>query len=218
MHTRSFNFNYFFFFFSGLSDALLLKTIIKKLSVVSPPEYHSIDYFSYISNLLIRLNKGATHFILKLAKTSEKSLWCQDFLEFILQEIENDALEEKTNKIANDITEENSKLALFAACSEGSLIEQQTAIRLVIFSSHQTPHIIYQLTAKLLRYSHAENDNRGLGSLIRLFSKLTMDPKSLTTGLHLELEHILFRASYQLEPEILYENLNVLKNLLTVVR
>lgn len=108
--------------------------IVNKLSLLSAPEYHSIEYFSYISNLLLRLNKGATTFILKLAKTSEISLWCQDLLEYILQEIENDTVEEKVAKVANDITDDHSKLALFLACIEGLLTEQQTAIRLILFS------------------------------------------------------------------------------------
>lgn len=203
---------------TGLLDTAILNTIIGKLSLISTPEYYSIDYFSYISNLLLRLNRGATNFILKLAKTSEKSLWCQDYLEFILQEIENDALEEKTTKVANDIIEEGSKTALFVACSNGSLIEQQTAIRLILFSSHQSPQIIYQLTSKLLRCPHNKTNNTGLGSLAKLFSKRPSDPKSLISGLHLELEHILFRVSYPLESGILNESLNVLRNLLKVVR
>lgn len=72
--------------------------------------------------------------ILRIARIAESIEWANDLLELILQEIFNLLSEEYCSGILVDTSEESSKKYLIRSCIEGSLIERQTAVRLVIFA------------------------------------------------------------------------------------
>lgn len=81
---------------------------------------------------MLRVRKGATKVVLTLAKIAEEFVWCHDLLEFVLQEVFTLLSEDRISPILTDVLEDASQKLLIKSCVHGSLLERQTAIRLIL--------------------------------------------------------------------------------------
>lgn len=69
-----------------------------------------------------------------MAKIADTHAWCQDLLESILQELELLVWETRTCELLNDLIKDDSTELLWQSCVSSNLIEQQTAIRLLLLA------------------------------------------------------------------------------------
>lgn len=70
--------------------------------------------------------------MLTLAKIATNYTWCQDFLENIFQELELVAWDDGSCPLLVDATKDESTAKLWDSCVSDQLIEQQTAVRLLL--------------------------------------------------------------------------------------
>lgn len=89
---------------------------------------------STLTTLTLRVRKGATKIVLTLAKIAEKYGWCHDHLEFVLQEVFTLLSEDRISPILTDVLDDGSQKLLIKTCVQGSLLERQTAIRLILLA------------------------------------------------------------------------------------
>ncbi|XP_068152334.1 integrator complex subunit 5 [Drosophila tropicalis] len=122
-----------------------------------------------LNNAVLRLNHHGAKLLLTAARMSERYMWCQDFLDTSMQDLEQWVLNQRNFPLLADLAYEETKYMLWKSCLSTNLIEQQTAVRLLLVVSSQHPHIYYQTISELLRKSYAHNPN-GIGALIRLMA------------------------------------------------
>ncbi|XP_017117415.1 integrator complex subunit 5 [Drosophila elegans] len=120
-----------------------------------------------LNNAVLRLNEHGATLLLTAARMAEKYVWCQDFLDNSMQELEQWVLNQRNFPLLADLAYEETKYMLWKSCLSTNLFEQQTAVRLLLVVSSQHPHIYYQTISQLLKKSYAQNPN-GIGALIRL--------------------------------------------------
>lgn len=132
-------------------------------------------------------------------------------------------LENGTCALLQDLARtESAQLLWTASCSE-QLIEQQTAVRLLMFAGRQSPHLYRQTVAELLTYrltgGRGGRIATGLGALIRLLSPPlgTIDPVHIQGAIELALDGVLLHVDRG-GAEDRRQDANVLENLLTLVR
>lgn len=99
-----------------------------------PSNLNTHEMLPTLTSLTLRVRKGATRIMLMLAKIGEEYVWCHDLLEFVLQDVFTLLSEDRISPILTDVLEENSQKLLINSCVQGSLLEQQTAIRLVLLA------------------------------------------------------------------------------------
>lgn len=106
-----------------------------------PPNFHMNEMLPTLTTLTLRVRKGATKIVLTLAKIAEEYVWCHDLLEFILQEVFTLLRGDRISSILTDVLEDGSQKLLIKSCVEGSLLERQTAIRLILLGGkgHYNP-------------------------------------------------------------------------------
>ena len=199
-------------------DESIIPTLCQQ-SKLWPSNFNINEILPSLSNLAIKLRHYATKIILTIAKIAETYVWCQDLLEFILQEIEFYFYDDRVCPLTNDIVKDSSRRLVLDACVNGTLMEQQTAVRLILLVTRQSPYIYHQSVAELLACSYTATNNNGLGALIRLLPGIQGCPEwvQLTPGIEIALEWILIQ-DLKNEPAHIERNLNVLKNLVTLVR
>ncbi|KAH8335673.1 hypothetical protein KR074_008818 [Drosophila pseudoananassae] len=120
-----------------------------------------------LNNAVLRLSEHGATLLITAAKMAERFVWCQDFLDNSLQELEQWVLNQRNFPLLADLAFEETKYMLWKSCLSPNIIEQQTAVRLLLVVSSQHPHIYYQTISQLLRKSYGQNPN-GIGALIRL--------------------------------------------------
>lgn len=87
-----------------------------------------------LTTLIMRIRKGATKIVLTLAKIAEEYVWCHDLLEFVLQDVFTLLSEDRISPILTDDLEDSSQKLLIKTCVQGTLLERQTAIRLILLA------------------------------------------------------------------------------------
>lgn len=95
---------------------------------------------STLTTLTMRVRKGATRIVLALAKIAEEYVWCHDLLEFVLQEVFTLLSEDRISPILTDVLDNVSQKLLIKSCVQGSLLERQTAIRLILLGGKKQFH------------------------------------------------------------------------------
>lgn len=80
----------------------------------------------------MKLKEDATKTVMTLARISQTYLWCQEFLENILQELEALVLDDRTCPLLDDVIKDDSKRELWKSCHSEHIFEQQTAVRLLL--------------------------------------------------------------------------------------
>ncbi|EDW16726.1 integrator complex subunit 5 [Drosophila mojavensis] len=144
-----------------------------------------------LNNAVLRLNQHGAKLLLMVAKLAEKYVWCQDFLDTSMQELEQWVLNMRNFPLLGDLASEKTKYMLWKSCLSTNLLEQQTAVRLLLVVSSQHPHIYYQTISQLLRKSYAQNPNT-IGALMRLLGGQSgvLNFPSITQGFKMVLEDI----------------------------
>lgn len=155
--------------------------------------------------------------MLTIAEIAEQSTWCHNLLESILQEIYMLVNEKRQCPILSDVLEQNSQALLISTSVSKSLIKRQTAIRLILLATGQSTHIYHHSVTELLAYTnHSENMN-SIEALIRLMSGANFSNAGLKPGITIALERLLI-DEFKMEDNSIVRNLNVLQNLLFLVR
>lgn len=172
-----------------------------------------------LTAVLLRIRKGATKVMLTIAEIADQNTWCHNLLESVLQEIFTLVNDNRVCPILSDVLEQNSQDLLISTSVSKSLIERQTAIRLILLASGQSSHIYHHSVSELLSYAnHTENSNP-VEALIRLMSgaNFANEHVGLKPGVKIALERLLI-DEFKMEDDSIDRNLNVLQNLLFVVR
>lgn len=184
-----------------------------------PSNFNVTDIMPSLTALLLRIRKGATKVLLTIAEIAEQSTWCHNLLESVLQEIFTLVNDNRMCPILNDVLEQNSQDLLISTSVSKSLIKRQTAIRLILLASGQSTHIYHHSVTELLSYAnHSENSNP-IEALIRIMSGANFSNENvgLKPGITIALERLLI-DEFKMEDESIDRNLNVLQNLLFLVR
>lgn len=184
-----------------------------------PANFSVKDIMPSFTSLLLRIRKGATKVMLTIAEIAEQSTWCHNLLESILQEIFILVNDNRMCPILSDVLEQNSQDLLISTSVSKSLIKRQTAIRLILLASGQSTHIYHHSVTELLAYAnHSENTN-SIEALIRLMSGANFSNENvgLKPGITIALERLLI-DEFKMEDDTIDRNLNVLQNLLFLIR
>lgn len=129
---HSFNTNYIF----PVNDSLIPSLINQ--SQLWPQNFKPQNIVPSLTSLALKLKDDATKAIITVAKIADNHAWCQDLLESILQELELLVWEVERCQLLNDLTKDNSTEMLWQSCVSSNLIEQQTAIRLLLLACEYT--------------------------------------------------------------------------------
>ncbi|KAG4068286.1 hypothetical protein HA402_007806 [Bradysia odoriphaga] len=183
-----------------------------------PQNFKPQNIVPSLTSLALKLKSDATKTIITLAKIADDHAWCQDLLESILQELELLVWEVRSCQLLTDLIRDNSTELLWQSCISSNLMEQQTAIRLLLLASPQSPFIFHQTVAKLLENSYVVNNN-GFGALVRLLPSYhgTPEPLQIKPGIEMALERLIL-GSTRKRYEFVATGLNVLKNLVSLIK
>ncbi|KAH8417992.1 hypothetical protein KR222_010192, partial [Zaprionus bogoriensis] len=144
-----------------------------------------------LNNAVLRLNQHGAKLLIMVSRMAEKYMWCQDFLDTSMQELEQWVLNMRNFPLLADLAFEETKYMLWKSCLSTNILEQQTAVRLLLVVSSQHPHIYYQTISELLRKSYAQHPNT-IGALMRLLGGQSgvLNFPDITQGLKMVLEDI----------------------------
>lgn len=82
--------------------------------------------------MVIKLKNDAITTAMTIAKIAEQYVWLQEFLEQILQELEFIVCDNRSCSFLTDLTRNETKQIVWQALESDCLLEQQTAIRLIL--------------------------------------------------------------------------------------
>ncbi|XP_017488979.1 PREDICTED: integrator complex subunit 5 isoform X1 [Rhagoletis zephyria] len=170
-----------------------------------------------LNSLALRLKSNGAQVLIAVSQMAEQFAWCQDFLEYTMQDLEQVVLNATVCPLMNDLATEESKYLLWKSCLNANIFQQQTAVRLLLIVSTQHSHIYYQTISELLRKSYLANPN-GLGAIIRIIGGQSgvVEFPSIKPGLQMVLEAVLLQEQFKhtrLANENQSEALNTFKNL-----
>lgn len=157
--------------------------------------------------------------MLTIAEIAEQSTWCHNLLESILQDINVLVNDNRMCSVLSDILEQNSQDLLISTSVSNSVIKRQTAIRLILLASGQSSHIYHHSVTELLSYANHSQNIKPIEALIRLMSGASFSNENvgLKPGITIALERLLI-DEFKMEDDSIDRNLNVLQNLLFLVR
>ncbi|ALC47356.1 omd [Drosophila busckii] len=150
-----------------------------------------MDMQPSLNNAVLRLQQHGAKLLLMVSKMSDRYIWCQDFLDTSMQELEQYVLNMRNFPLLSDLACEETKYMLWQSCLSTNIIEQQTATRLLLVVSSQHPHIYYQSISQLIRKSYAQYPS-SIGALMRLLGgqRGMLNLPSITKGIKMTLEEI----------------------------
>lgn len=90
-----------------------------------------------LNNIILRLQRQGTQLLLLASQLADQYSWCQDFLEYTLQELEQVILNARLCPLMDDLVTEESKYLLWNSCLSKNIYEQQTAVRLLLIICKQ---------------------------------------------------------------------------------
>ncbi|CAD7083690.1 unnamed protein product [Hermetia illucens] len=203
--------------FLELYNPALLEVIVRQTNAWTK-SFIFRDMTPSLNNIALKVKTNGTKLLLTVSKVADRFFWCQDFIEYTLQELERLILDNFSCPLLNDIAKEESKVLLWKSCSSGNAIEQQTAVRLLLLVSTQHHHIYHQTIAELLMKSY-ETNKSGIGALIRFVGGLsgTTDFPEVKPGIEMSLERLLLQNQFHFV-DYQTECLNAIKNLTTVCK
>lgn len=85
-----------------------------------------------LNSLTLRLKSNGAHLLIAVSQMAEQYTWCQDFLEYNLQDLEQVVLNATVCPLMNDLATEDSKYLLWKNCLSANIFQQQTAVRLLL--------------------------------------------------------------------------------------
>lgn len=96
-----------------------------------------------LNKILLRLKSHGAELVIAISKLADKYTWCQDFLEYSLQELEQVVLSAQVCPLMEDLATGDSKNLLWKSCLSANLLEQQTAVRLLLIICKYAIMFIY---------------------------------------------------------------------------
>ncbi|XP_067616611.1 integrator complex subunit 5 [Eurosta solidaginis] len=151
-----------------------------------------------LNSLALRLKSNGAKLLIAVSQMADQYTWCQDFLEYTLQDLEQVVLNATVCPLMNDLATEDSKYLLWKTCLSANIFEQQTAVRLLLIVSTQHSHIYYQTISELLRKCYLANSN-GLGAVIRIIAGQSgvVEFPGIKPGLQMVLEDVLLQEQFK---------------------
>ncbi|XP_037828005.1 integrator complex subunit 5 [Lucilia sericata] len=173
-----------------------------------------------LNNIVLRLKSHGAKLLITASKMGDHNAWCQDFLEYSLQELEQIVLNARLCPLMDDLATEETKYMLWKSCLSTNIYEQQTAVRLILIVSTQHSHIYYQTISELLRKCYSHNPS-GLGAVIRLIGGQSgvVEFPDIKPGIKMVLEDVLLQEQFKksrLSATDYSEAFNTFKNLNTL--
>lgn len=110
-----------------------------------------------LNNAVLRLNQHGAKLLLMVSKMAEKYVWCQDFLDTSMQELEQWVLNMRNFPLLGDLAFEETKYMLWKSCLSPNILEQQTAVRLLLVVCEYKKSI--QSLNHYLMYCHFQPPN-----------------------------------------------------------
>ena len=127
----------FLFTIDTIDNDNLRKSIAKKI-----PLWMSNKPFAEmqpsLNKILLRLKTHGTELTIAVSKLADEYPWCQDFLEYSLQELEQVILNARVCPLMDDLATGETKSLLWKSCLSSILLEQQTAVRLLLIICKHT--------------------------------------------------------------------------------
>jgi integrator complex subunit 5 len=180
-----------------------------------PQNYNPANLLPIFTKLLLKTRENGTNILLILAKIAPEYLWCQELLELILTEMEMLVFDDRSCALFSDIAKDDSRKLLWSACKSSTTLEQQTALRLILYvSSSKNPLIYHQTIAELI--SSPQSNPNIINSLTRLLGGPygISDNPDIKPGINMALENLTLVSRNR---EKLNQNYFILKNLLDLV-
>lgn len=87
-----------------------------------------------LNNIILRLKRYGVHLLLIITGLANQYTWCQDFLEYSLQELDRIILAGHVCPLVNDLMSNNILHMLWERCLSKEFYEQQTAVRLLLIA------------------------------------------------------------------------------------
>lgn len=204
------------FFFSAVNDSLI-PTLVAQ-SMQWPKNFNVREILPSLSALALTLKMDATKTVLTLARIAENFSWAEHLLEHILQELETLVWNERSCPLLNDLTQDKSTELLRHSCISETIVEQQTAVRLLLLTAPIAPYPYHQTIAKLLTNCYAANSN-GLQALIRIVNAPAgrAEYVPIRPAIELALDRIVLHENQKCADDI-QSDCNVLKNLVALIR
>lgn len=168
-----------------------------------------------MANLALKIGTNGTKILLTLGRIAKSYIWVQNFLEFIIQELERLILDKCMCPLLLDVPKNESRKMLWEACRSDNFIEQQTAVRLILLVAHKY-HLFYHQTIDELLTSSTNMNTLGISALIRILGGPNGIPENIEVkpGLELALERILLQSKGNKNTETHF----ILKNILNVIK
>lgn len=85
-----------------------------------------------LNNIVLRLKTHGAQLMITVSKMADQYIWCQDFLEYSMQELEQIVLNARVCPLMEDLATEEIKYMLWKSCLSTHIYEQQTAVRLLL--------------------------------------------------------------------------------------
>ncbi|CAD6993473.1 integrator complex subunit 5 [Ceratitis capitata] len=151
-----------------------------------------------LNSLALRLKSNGAQLLIAVSQMADQYNWCQDFLEYTLQDLEQVVLNATVCPLMNDLATEDSKYLLWKNCLSANIYQQQTAVRLLLIVSTQHSHIYHQTISELLRKSYTANPN-GFGAVIRIIGGQSgvVEFPCIKPGLQMVLEDVLLQEQFK---------------------
>ncbi|XP_055848550.1 integrator complex subunit 5 [Episyrphus balteatus] len=203
--------------FLELYNDTLLEAIIRQTPVWMTNKTF-MDMQPSFNSLPLNLEKNGSKLLMTAARLAEQYSWCQEFLEYNLQELEQVILMNSRCPLLSDLSTDASKFLLWKGCLSWNTIEQQTAVRLLLLVSTQQSHIYHQTISELLRKSYTVN-KAGISALIRIIGTQNgvVDFPAIKPGIQMALEEVLLKLQFH-EGEQQTQALNTFQNLATLAK
>lgn len=205
--------------FSIVVDESLIPTLVSQ-SKQWPSNFNTRDIQPTLSSLALKLKANSAPTLLTLARIAVNHVWCQEFLEYILQELESLViLTDSSCPLLMDLLRDESVAPLWEACCSTNFIEQQTAIRLLLLAGSQSPLIYHQTVTQLMTRNYA-SDRNGLGALVRIVAVPAgiCDTMQVGPAIELALDELFVQSKARWGVDDDEGDLNKLTNLLTLIR
>lgn len=181
------------------------------------------DILPSLSTLALSLKSNATKTVLTLARIAENHYWCQQLLEYIIQELEELVWDDRSCPLLNDLVHDDSAAMLWAGCSSRTIVEQQSSVRLLLLIAPQSPFMYHQTIATLLAANDYGQNANGLSAVMRLINANHGSPE------HIQIQPAIERALDRCQFDRYDDNscgddigndgaVNVLTNLVALIR
>lgn len=203
--------------FLELYNDNLLEAIIRQTPVWMTNKTF-VDMQPSFNGLPLNLKTDGSKLLMTAAQLAEKYSWCQEFLEYNLQELEQVILMNSRCPLLSDLSTDASKFLLWKGCLSWNTIEQQTAVRLLLLVSTQQSHIYHQTISELLRKPYFLNKS-GIGALIRIIGSQNgvVEFPAIKPGIQMALEEVLLKLQFH-KMEQQSQALNTFENLATLAK